>query len=102
VSKVANYAIDLPDANVAIETSGTFGSRQKDNCFSLNKGICTVLSIDEKRSSGADPSHKKFERIKIIIAAGHTVDLSKTKFCYIGIFLIGFTKSAWRRRKKKN
>jgi DNA excision repair protein ERCC-3 len=30
VSKVANYAIDLPDANVAIETSGTFGSRQEE------------------------------------------------------------------------
>jgi DNA excision repair protein ERCC-3 len=30
VSKVANYAIDLPDANVAIEVSGTFGSRQEE------------------------------------------------------------------------
>jgi len=30
VSKVANFAIDLPDANVAIETSGTFGSRQEE------------------------------------------------------------------------
>ena len=30
VSKVANYAVDLPDANVAIETSGTFGSRQEE------------------------------------------------------------------------
>ena len=30
VSKVANYAIDLPDANVAIEISGTFGSRQEE------------------------------------------------------------------------
>ena len=30
VSKVANFAIDLPDANVAIQVSGTFGSRQED------------------------------------------------------------------------
>lgn len=30
VSKVANYAIDLPDANVAIEISGSFGSRQEE------------------------------------------------------------------------
>jgi DNA excision repair protein ERCC-3 len=30
VSKVANYAIDLPDANVAIQISGTFGSRQEE------------------------------------------------------------------------
>ncbi|ARU62573.1 helicase [Tumebacillus avium] len=30
VSKVANVAIDLPDANVAIQISGTFGSRQEE------------------------------------------------------------------------
>ncbi|MDR1638353.1 MAG: helicase-associated domain-containing protein [Clostridiales bacterium] len=30
VSKVANFAIDLPDANVAIEISGAFGSRQEE------------------------------------------------------------------------
>ena len=30
VSKVANFAVDLPDAAVAIEISGTFGSRQEE------------------------------------------------------------------------
>jgi len=30
VSKVANFAIDLPEANVAIQISGTFGSRQEE------------------------------------------------------------------------
>jgi DNA excision repair protein ERCC-3 len=30
VSKVANFSIDLPDANVAIQCSGTFGSRQEE------------------------------------------------------------------------
>jgi len=30
VSKVANFAIDLPDANVGIQISGTFGSRQEE------------------------------------------------------------------------
>jgi DNA excision repair protein ERCC-3 len=30
VSKVANFAIDLPDANVAIQLSGTYGSRQEE------------------------------------------------------------------------
>ncbi len=30
VSKVANFAIDLPDANTAIQVSGTFGSRQEE------------------------------------------------------------------------
>jgi len=30
VSKVANFAVDLPDANVAVQVSGTFGSRQEE------------------------------------------------------------------------
>jgi DNA excision repair protein ERCC-3 len=30
VSKVANFSIDLPDANVAIQISGTYGSRQEE------------------------------------------------------------------------
>jgi len=30
VSKVANFAIDLPDASVAIQISGSFGSRQEE------------------------------------------------------------------------
>ena len=30
VSKVANFAVDLPDANVAIQVSGTYGSRQEE------------------------------------------------------------------------
>ena len=30
VSKVANFSIDLPDANVAVQISGSFGSRQEE------------------------------------------------------------------------
>ena len=30
LSKVGNFAIDLPDANVIIQVSGTFGSRQEE------------------------------------------------------------------------
>ena len=30
VSKVANFSIDLPEATVAIQISGTFGSRQEE------------------------------------------------------------------------
>jgi DNA excision repair protein ERCC-3 len=30
VSKIANFAVDLPDADVAIQVSGTFGSRQEE------------------------------------------------------------------------
>ncbi len=30
VSKVGNFAVDLPDANIAVQVSGTFGSRQEE------------------------------------------------------------------------
>lgn len=30
VSKVANFAVDLPDANVAVQVSGQYGSRQEE------------------------------------------------------------------------
>ena len=30
LSKVGNFAVDLPDAAVAIQVSGTFGSRQEE------------------------------------------------------------------------
>lgn len=30
VSKVANFSVDLPDASIAIQISGTFGSRQEE------------------------------------------------------------------------
>lgn len=30
VSKVANFAVDLPDASVAVQVSGSFGSRQEE------------------------------------------------------------------------
>ena len=30
LSKVGNFALDLPDANVLIQLSGTFGSRQEE------------------------------------------------------------------------
>ena len=30
VSKVANFAVDLPEASVAVQVSGTFGSRQEE------------------------------------------------------------------------
>lgn len=30
VSKVADFSIDLPEAGVAIQVSGTFGSRQEE------------------------------------------------------------------------
>ena len=30
VSKVANFAVDLPDANILIQMSGSYGSRQEE------------------------------------------------------------------------
>jgi len=61
VSKVANFSIDLPDANVAIQISGTFGSRQeeaqrlgrilrpkKDNNNAFFYTIISSNSVEEK------------------------------------------------------
>jgi len=61
VSKVANFSIDLPDANVAIQISGTFGSRQeeaqrlgrvlrpkKEDNFAYFYTIITSNSVEEK------------------------------------------------------
>ena len=63
VSKVANFSIDLPDANVAIQISGTFGSRQeeaqrlgrvlrpkKNDNFAYFYTIITSNSVEEKFS----------------------------------------------------
>ncbi len=59
VSKVANFAIDLPDASVAIQVSGTFGSRQEEaqrlgrilrpkECDSHFYTVVTRYSIEEE------------------------------------------------------
>lgn len=45
VSKVANFAIDLPDASVAIQVSGTFGSRQEEA-----QRLGRILRPKERRS----------------------------------------------------
>lgn len=59
VSKVANFAIDLPDASMAIQISGTFGSRQeeaqrlgrilrpKENRNSYFYTLVTRMSVEE-------------------------------------------------------
>ena len=46
VSRVANFAIDLPDANVLIQVSGTFGSRQEEA-----QRLGRVLRPKEKHSN---------------------------------------------------
>lgn len=59
VSKVANFAIDLPDASVAIQVSGTFGSRQEEaqrlgrilrpkECDSFFFSIITRQTVEEE------------------------------------------------------
>ncbi|MCB0105742.1 MAG: DEAD/DEAH box helicase, partial [Caldilineaceae bacterium] len=45
VSKVANFAVDLPDANVMIQISGTFGSRQEEA-----QRLGRILRPKQKRS----------------------------------------------------
>lgn len=53
VSKVANFAIDLPDASVAIQISGTFGSRQEEaqrlgRILRPKKNSCYFYSVVSK------------------------------------------------------
>ncbi|MBX9580065.1 MAG: helicase-associated domain-containing protein [Gemmataceae bacterium] len=49
LSKVGNFAIDLPDANVLIQVSGTFGSRQEE--------AQRLGRILRPKSSGQDNAH---------------------------------------------
>ena len=48
LSKVGNFAIDLPDANVMIQVSGTFGSRQEEA-----QRLGRIL----RPKGGSDPAH---------------------------------------------
>ncbi|MGP1508069.1 MAG: DNA repair helicase XPB [Sphaerochaeta sp.] len=55
VSKVANFAIDLPDASVAIQISGSFGSRQEEaqrlgRILRPKKNPCFFYSVISKNT----------------------------------------------------
>ncbi|MDR3114631.1 MAG: DEAD/DEAH box helicase [Treponema sp.] len=54
VSKVANYAIDLPDASMAIQVSGSFGSRQEEA-----QRLGRILRPKGRRSA-EDPSQGRY------------------------------------------
>ena len=66
VSKVANFAVDLPDANVAIQVSGTFGSRQEEAQRlgrilrpKKNKSIARFYSIVTRETQDQEFSSKR-------------------------------------------
>ncbi len=64
VSKVANFSVDLPDATVAIQVSGSFGSRQEEAqrlaaCSARRHQACPRAST---RSSPATPSTRTSPR----------------------------------------
>jgi len=64
VSKVANFAIDLPDANVAIQISGTFGSRQEEaqrlgRILRPKKGMAILYSLVTKDSVEQEFAQKR-------------------------------------------
>jgi hypothetical protein len=63
VSKVANFAIDLPDANVAIQVSGSFGSRQEEaqrlgRILRPKDGPGELLHGRHRRQQGAGVRHE--------------------------------------------
>ena len=64
VSKVANFAIDLPDASVAIQVSGTFGSRQEEaqrlgRILRPKERISTFYTLVSKETSEEIFAHKR-------------------------------------------
>ena len=64
VSKVANFAIDLPDASVAIQVSGTFGSRQEEaqrlgRILRPKQRISTFYTLVTADSAEDDFAHKR-------------------------------------------
>ncbi len=74
VSKVANYAIDLPDASVAIELSGTFGSRQEEaqrlgRLLRPKKNPCFFYSVVSKMTVEEEYSEN---RRKFLAEQGYT------------------------------
>jgi DNA excision repair protein ERCC-3 len=60
VSKVANFAIDLPDASMAVQVSGSFGSRQEEaqrlGRILRPKGVEGDSSPDGVKSGGQNTS----------------------------------------------
>lgn len=73
VSKVANFAVDLPDANVLIQVSGAFGSRQEEA-----QRLGRILR-PKKRSSffytlvskGTDEQHFAINRQMFLVEQGY-------------------------------
>jgi DNA excision repair protein ERCC-3 len=64
VSRVANFAIDLPDASVAIQVSGTFGSRQEEaqrlgRILRPKKRISSFYSLVTSNTTEDDFAHKR-------------------------------------------
>lgn len=64
VSKVANFAIDLPDASVAVQVSGTFGSRQEEaqrlgRILRPKDRVSTFYTLVSRRTSEEDFAHKR-------------------------------------------
>ncbi len=55
VSKVANFSVDLPDASVAIQISGSFGSRQEEaqRLGRLLRPKSSARTLEAQRASGA-------------------------------------------------
>lgn len=78
VSKVANFSIDLPDASVLVQVSGTYGSRQeeaqrlgrilrpKQNNISYFYSIITLDSIEERYA---------YKRQRFLTEQGYTYEI---------------------------
>jgi DNA excision repair protein ERCC-3 len=85
VSRVANFAIDLPDASVAIQVSGTFGSRQEEaqrlgRILRPKDRVSTFYTLVSRRTSEEDFAHKR----QIFLAEqGYTYTIEEWSPCDI-------------------
>ncbi|MFI3256771.1 MAG: DNA repair helicase XPB, partial [Spirochaetales bacterium] len=80
VSKVANFAIDLPDASMAIQISGTFGSRQEEaqrlgRILRPKKRIARFISVVTRNT---EEDFFYANRQKFLAEQGYTYRIVKT------------------------
>lgn len=77
VSKVANFSIDLPDASVMIQVSGTFGSRQEE-AQRLGRILCpkeTVSRFYTLVSKGTDEQDFALNRQLFLVEQGYKYEI---------------------------
>ena len=110
LSKVGNFAIDLPDANVLIQVSGTFGSRQEEaqrlgrilRPKSSGEGDAHFYTLVTRDTRELDFAH---HRQMFLTEQGYTYEiLDQSEIMRSGLRrgkTISFPGSAWERESSR-